>query len=347
MFRVDALALCFSLAGLLVVVHNLGKKSIYWAVPLFLASIFTKQSYIVAPLATIIYLFFKDRGRCMYFTFFMGLGGTLLIGLCTLVFGTSFLAQTFLVGSQPHNLHIGASLLKLVLYSIPAVLAFSIAYIITKVRGKEFDLFSLYFVLAVTMCILLITKEGAWLNYAIELVAAGSILVGLLMGKLLNRANPKSLEQFLVVAALIILPLSPMGSWYNYHLPDSVKESYVEILPKLEAVADPVICEDATLAMQAGRDVIWEPSVFVLGGYYRTTWNQTPFVNSISAREFSLIVLNYDVTTWWLPQDDLPYPKPYERLTGEMAQAIVDNYYLEWNSSSYWVYYPKWELVTR
>jgi hypothetical protein len=131
-----------------------------------------------------------------------------------------------------------------------------------------------------------------------------------------------------------------MGSWYNYHLPEDVKNSYKVVLPILETSADPILCEDATLAMQAGRSVIWEPSVFVLGGYYKTSWDQTPFVNKIESKSFSTIVLNYDVTTWWLPQESLPYPKPYERLTEEMAQAIVDNYALVWNSSSYWVYKP-------
>jgi 4-amino-4-deoxy-L-arabinose transferase-like glycosyltransferase len=345
MFRVDALALCFSLAGLFAVVKGIGNKTIYWAVPLFLAAIFTKQSYVVAPVATIVYLFFKDRGRSFYFTGFMVIGGGILLGLCSAVFGRDFLIQTFLVGSQPHNWHIGGSLLKLVIYSIPAITALSLAYIVARIKNKEWDLFSIYFVLSVGMCILLITKEGAWLNYAIELVAAGSILVGLLLGKLLNRATPKCYQQVILIAILLILPLSPIGSWYNYHLPENVKESYRYILPDLQNAKDPVLCEDATLLMQSGKQVIWEPSVFVLGGYYKTTWNQTPFVNKISSQDFSMVVLNYDVETWWLPQDPLPYPKPYERLTEEMAQAIVDNYYLSYNTSSYWVYFPKWAEV--
>jgi hypothetical protein len=131
-----------------------------------------------------------------------------------------------------------------------------------------------------------------------------------------------------------------MGSWYNYHLPDSFRDSYKVIIPVLENSSDPILCEDATLLMQAGRQIVWEPSVFVQGGYYKTTWNQTPFVDSLQSKEFNVIVLNYEVSTWWLPQEPLPYPRPHERLTEEMAQAIVDNYHLEYNSSTYWMYLP-------
>jgi hypothetical protein len=123
-------------------------------------------------------------------------------------------------------------------------------------------------------------------------------------------------------------------------VPENVKESYVEIMPYLESTTGPVICEDATLAMQAGVGLVWEPSVFVQGGYYRDIWDQTPFVEQIESKDFKVVVLNYPVETWWLPQDPLPYPRPHERLTEEMAQAIVDNYSLVWNSSSYWMYLP-------
>lgn len=341
MFRVDALALFFTLIGLFIVVCNLDNKKILWSVPFFLLAIFTKQSYIIAPVSVIIFLFFKDRGMCLRESILLFIGGISLVGICTLVFGNSFIQQTFLVGSQPHNWHLGWNLIKLVLYSLPAILAFSLSYLICKLRDRKLDLFSIYFILSACMCILLITKEGAWLNYAMEFVVASSILVGLLLGRLINKNTPKLFVEILLIAVLIILPLSPLGSWYNYKLPKDISVSYDKIQPILENSSNPVICEDATLAMRSGKSLVWEPSVFVLGGYYRTTWNQTPFVTQIKDKKFSAIVLNYNLSTWWLPQDSLPYPKPYERLTEEMATAIRDNYYLEYNSKTYWLYLPK------
>jgi hypothetical protein len=188
---------------------------------------------------------------------------------------------------------------------------------------------------------MLITKNGAWLNYSIETTAAGCILVGLLMGRLLNRATRGCYWQFLLITIMLVLPVSPQGPWLNYKLPIDVQKSYPIIEEALLQVDDPVLCEDASLLMRTNKIVSWEPSVFVLGGYYKTTWNQTPFVNKIENSEFNLIVLNYDVDTWWLPQNTLPYPQPCERLTEEMATAIVSNYSLVWNSSSYWMYSPK------
>ena len=340
LFRVDALALFLSVAGLYTVVRSLGSWKVQLSIPLFLLAIFTKQSYVAAPVAVAVYLFVKDRPRSLWFVGLLGLGGALLVGLCTLVFGSSFVEQTFLVGSQPHTLKLGANLLRIVLYSIPVVLMFSVTWVLLKIKHREWDLFAIYFTLALAMCLVLIFKQGAWLNYAQELVVISSILVGLLLGHLLNKGSLTFKKQFIFVGILLILPLSPMGSWYNYEPPTGVQTSYEVLRPILENVDDPVICEDATLAMEAGRTLVWEPSVFVLGGYYKASWNQSPFVESLASKSYSVIVLNYDVTTWWLPQDPLPYPKPYERLTKEMATAIVDNYYLAWNSSSYWLYLP-------
>jgi len=268
-------------------------------------------------------------------------GGLALLGICTAIFGTSFLEQTFLVGSQPHSLHAGGNLLYYCALSMPVIIVFGLAYIVFRVKGKRVDLFSIYLPLTLIICLCLIFKQGAWLNYFMEFVAASSIAIGLLLGALLNRRTHKCLWQFLFISLVVMLPLGGIVR-YGGGITSGTEEAYRVIRPQIESTLSPVICEDATLLMEAGKFPVWEPSVFVLGGYYKTTWNQTPFVREIESKSFGLIVLNYNVSTWWEDQRGLSYPVPQERLTEEMATAIVSSYHLDYNVSNYWVYIPNW-----
>ena len=323
-----------------VAYRTLGTKRIYWSIPFFLAALFTKQDYISAPVAVIVYLFFKDRTRCYKFIGCMTVGGLILVGICTLVFGKSFIYQTFLVGSQPFSVSSGTLLLKIVFTSALAIIGLALGYIVYTIKRKELNLFCIYFVFTTILCFILISKKGAWLNYSIEAVAVGAILSGMLMGAVLKKSTVKTKWQFIVLACLVLFPIGAMRSGYGLDLRQVEIADRITVTSILKNVSDPVICEDATILMEANKQVIWEPSVFVLGGYYKSKWSQTPFVNELKSEKFNLIVLNYNLSTWWLPQDDLPYPHPHERLTEEMATAIVNNYHLTYNGSGYWIYAP-------
>lgn len=57
--RVDTLGLFFSFAGMVLILKGNGRKFAFPAMVLFLLSLYTKQSFVAAPGAALIYLFFE------------------------------------------------------------------------------------------------------------------------------------------------------------------------------------------------------------------------------------------------------------------------------------------------
>ena len=337
LFRVDSLALALTLAGMYVAVRNLTTKGILWSVPLFVLAFYTKQVYLAAPLAVGIYLLLKDRKLAAQFGgLYVGLV-SLLLGVAMWITGGYFWEHTFLVGSQPFSTGKWAYLVVLAVLGAPAVLAVGSAYLVSSLRKCRVpDVLLIYFLLALAIALVGMAKEGAWLNYFIESVAAASILVGLQL-KRLESGGLLLPFAYGVVAALSLISAR---TWVIPSFPEYTSEAYSKISGYMQEVGSDIISEDAALLMRNGGGILWEPSVFVLGGYYKTVWDQTPFVEDLESKRFDLIVLNYDVNTWWLPQGDLPYPVPHERLTEEMATAIVGSYQLKDNIGNYWVYEP-------
>ena len=82
----DMLGLLFSLIGVLLV---LGKK-IYWSIPLFLLAFLTKQVFITAPIAVVLYLVFKRESRKTGIIFLLGYISSLLITLGVIQIRTFF-----------------------------------------------------------------------------------------------------------------------------------------------------------------------------------------------------------------------------------------------------------------
>ena len=76
--RVDCLALFFTMAGLLLLEK---RPSPFPAGLCFILAIWTKQSFLAAPLASVIYLAFTDRKKCLRLTLFLGALVSLSLGL--------------------------------------------------------------------------------------------------------------------------------------------------------------------------------------------------------------------------------------------------------------------------
>ena len=190
----DMLALMFTILGVFLVVRN----KIFWAVPIFVLAVFTKQSYIIAPLAVVFYLLLKDRKQVLPFTCCLGV--SLLVPFIAINYGThgefyrhiiSFPIQS----GGPGIVDLSLTLRELGILFVLNIIALSLGIggLIFNLVKRQIGLIEIWFCLTTLLMVCTIGKPGASSNYGLESIASacvlGSIFVGTLLDKGLRRFN--------------------------------------------------------------------------------------------------------------------------------------------------------------
>lgn len=349
-FRVDMLALFFSLAGIALALKFLGTRKVLWAIPLFVLAVYTKQTYLAAPIAIILYLFLKDRKLSYWFTgLFAGLCGIIMGIGAALTNGQFFYHSLIYTGAQAFSINWTRFSYHVTLIFKYGVVVYFLAvyYFLGKLFRRETDLLGIYFLVATLIMLFLIGKNGSWVNYGLESYAVACILTGIVfeMGIAKVKVLKDAMANFArsAVLGILLLTLLIPFNWAVPRLPAEESE-YPIVMQYIRETDGPIICEDASLLVSAGKDVIWEPSVFVQGGLAERgsepTWNQAQFVSDIETGRFLLIILEYDILEFYNPDRNFLCDPSHERLTPEMAGAIRDNYRLKDATGRFWVYEP-------
>jgi hypothetical protein len=81
LMRVDLLGVCLGLGGLLLVQRGVGQTRVLWAMPLLLLSLYVKPSLIAAPVAALLWLFFRDWRRALILGALLAAAGGLIFAL--------------------------------------------------------------------------------------------------------------------------------------------------------------------------------------------------------------------------------------------------------------------------
>lgn len=207
------------------------------------------------------------------------------------------------------------------------------------ISDKEKRLFSIYFLLAALVS-LSCGKEGSAVNYLIELIVAGSILMGFAIAEL----NRDILYARIFIPIILLVQLYCMihvvympAYWYgtpqyrttptlrNFDLVESV-ERMVRQTP------GDVLSDDASLLVRTGKPVLFQP--FIMSTLARQgKWDQSKFVRDIRQKKFSMLILYFPLK----PNT----PDMYERYTPEMINALMDNYEAVDYRHPYWIHRPK------
>ena len=325
-FRVDMLGLFFSLLGLYFFFQN-NKLTI--PILCFLAALYTKQTFIGAPLAVAIFLFLTNKKRAFIFVVFMVFFYTIILLLINYFTHGEFYKHNFLYNL---NIFIFKQAMKHYIWALQnhAILVlFSLVYIFYSFANKKFSVLVIYFIIS---CIITISvgKIGANMNYFFEMIALACILTGFCLEKLKNDIDEKIYNYLSTGAILIQLilflhmpyltePTATKLTWEN-----SKKLSEIVVNTKGE-----IISEDAGLLVKNGKTVLFQPFEFTQLANQKI-WNQTRFINDIKNKRFTLIILSFDLNC----QVD------EERLTPEMAEAIKENYSANQKIDEYFLYQP-------
>ncbi|MEJ2208852.1 MAG: hypothetical protein P8129_07430 [Anaerolineae bacterium] len=312
------------------------RRLAFWlATVLFVAALYTKQSFLFAPAVALVYLFVVDRRAALGMAAAMaGLGGGLFVVL-NVVTGGGF--WTSLVVSNV-NPFLWPEFWKQVadFFGTFAPLALLAAWYLAdkflldrstplRARLSPLDLY----LPASLVSLWLAGKAGAWENYFFEALAALSLAAGLGLARLARRPGwlPRLAAPALVLAQVIFMWHTPSVAQDYLAL---TRRSNEAMAPILAATPDPIVSEDMGLLVT--NDKVMNYCSFQYSQLARAgRWDQHWELGQLRQRAFSLVILEQDTR---LDVDR------YQRFTRAFLSELDRNYRHSRNVGKYAIYEP-------
>ncbi len=333
--RVDMMALGFSLLGLWVLYRSeKGTYHILLACALFLLSIFTRQTYLLAgPLAALAWLWHKDKRKALLFGLSFGISSLLIFGIINLITHGGFYTNIVIANINQYEISRMLSLFSQLIMIWPFVIIITLVAAIacvglplfriksTEIRSKEqeFTIFGIgFFCLGGLVSALTIGKVGSDINYFLELIAGCSILGVVGLNYLVAHKTAikftalglLSLQMIWVLAAAFMLIRSTID-WRSNNL-----ANYDALFTRVQnAVREGTVLSDDYLDMVvlSGQHIYYQP--FEYGQLYQAgAWEPTKFTEEIMRGSFPLIVIGGETI-----EKPCCWPAP-------VARAMADNY---------------------
>jgi hypothetical protein len=316
--RVDMLAIAMNFVGVVLVLRSFRRPWLFYgAMACFVMAVYSKQTEVVAAIATTAVIFTVARGlarRVLCFGLVLG-----FIPLSVLMIATNggFLRHIVLYNVNRFDLwafyHAGAPAVWHLVYFTLAVVSLrlgwrgltaqsgrmTISALRDRLRSNSFDrvlvIFTLY--LIGTSCLLVtLAKSGSWFNYLVEWMCVWSVLIGLLVGRCVavlgdaTRGRPLGpLHAFATFAAIAVQAVALPQGWNASALDGALYPDMSRLQAMVAETAKPVLSDDMVLLMRAGKTVPWEPSIFgELAGLAR--WDESLIVDRIHARWFAFVI---------------------------------------------------------
>uniref|UniRef100_A0A7C4THN1 Glycosyltransferase RgtA/B/C/D-like domain-containing protein n=1 Tax=candidate division WOR-3 bacterium TaxID=2052148 RepID=A0A7C4THN1_UNCW3 len=326
LFRIDMLGLFFSLLGLYIFIQT---NRIFLPILCFLAALYTKPTFVSAPLALAIFLLLTEKKKGFIFIFLMSLSYATIFLLINHLTSGGFYKHTFLYNL---NIFIFKQAIKqyiLTLQNHTILILFSLFYLFYTFTEKKISILTIYFIIS---CIIAVSvgKIGSNLSYFYEMIALSCILTGLSLEKFKNGVNEK-IYNYLSNAAILLQLIIFLHMPYLTE-PSATRLSLKNSRRLSEIVAHTdgsILSEDGSLLIKNSKPILFQFFEFTQLANQKI-WNQTEFVRDIKNRQFALIILSFDVNCF---VDE-------ERLTPEMAEAIRGNYYVVDKIGDYYLYKP-------
>ena len=325
--RVDNTALMFSLLGIFLAMKYEGNNKLYASVPFFVLSVYTKQTYIAAPIATFIYLLINGRSKkaLRFISFFAFTAAAVFL---TINQATAGLFYTYVInGGSTHGFSV-EQMLTFYLYLFRDCVYFILFLTATALAAEEytkkrFRLTTLYFIFA-SLLTVTVGSAGAALNYFIEAIAAGSILFGLAADRITKNTQSKPDIKSIICLMLILglfFSILLDYEWYSRDRDrDAAAKDYEALSSIIKNANGPILSEDASLLVLNNRS----GDIFEFFALSRLSeaglWNQSELINEIRSQRFEEVILHIDVT-----KDTTNEPENY-RFTKEMIEEIRNKY---------------------
>jgi len=300
-YRVDLPALLLSLAGVAVGVAGWRDRRLYLAALLFAGSIYTKQNYVLAPVALGLWLLLQDWRRAIRLAITLGLIGGLPFLALQWVTNGAFLFDLLIANLIPFSLSqlraaladFGRTHAGLLLLAAGGFLAGSdwqrhryTGNFCTSV-SLWLSPWHLYLMLAI-LSLFLAGKAGAWENYFLEALALVVLFVGRGLAAVPVGSRRSLLAALLLLAQLPLLWHDPAPALRLFRETQAVCEA---LLPRLRQEQGPILAEEMGLLVLSGHPVLYfsfEYAQLAAAGLWDQSWE----LEGLSRGEFSLVILN-------------------------------------------------------
>lgn len=335
LLRIDLLALALSMAGLTIFIRwPSSRLAMIGGGLLLLAAIYTRQSYaLAAPLAAFGWLWQEQgRRRALELTAVVGGLGLLLFLVLTLLTGGGFFFHIVRANVNAFSWERVWELFRAAGELMPVLIVSGLLLIILgykKVAGWQF--LALY-LLGGFLSALTIGKVGSNINYFLELSAALSLLVGMMLAWRQDTRWQSSLLMLLLALQLGWLvrgTMERLDAGLSSRRQDQGAISQLELL--LINADGPVLADEYMgLLTRPNRPLHLQPfevSQLANDG----VWDQTPLLQEIGNQIFPYILIHHFS----------PYPLYRERWTPEMLEAIETHYRPSQTLAGTVVYTPK------
>ena len=318
-FKPDLLTLSLTVSGLAVARRWPAWPGLGWAVGLFTLAFFSKQTALVGPLAVGLWLL-TGRGPWRSFGLAMAglLGGLFLLGNVVLDGGlwthvVLFQQLPWSRGQLAHNLE------KLV-DTYPWLLAAVGLALLWPVAGRpgaapdqagpvrlgrwRWPMSLPVWYLAAVLPVVLAANGRIGVNYGLllDLFPPLCLVVGVAAAEL--GGQPGAWRRWLgaVVSGLVlvqaVLPNSP-ATWYSANrMPAPERARQMAAVAGIVAQAPgQILSEDLHLLLRASKPIVYDDPFMMAQTAQRGLWDERRFVADLEAQHFSLVLLEYDITT--------------------------------------------------
>lgn len=353
--RVDTLGILFSVGGMYLWLRSEKTNDAIVAAVLLTAAVFTKHSFLAAPLSCLVYGFIsRDRRRFLFLLLLAVLigGGYALINLIT---GGGLFNHLFTYTAN--KFHFWRMTTGLGMYFqktwILQVVAIS-SLVMPGVASDQRRMLGWYYFFA-HLTLLTYGFTGSDSNYFIEPLLSVSLLAAFAFEKFNSdiseiKPAPFSMKTlgFLLLLAIVVTGRFIETSEFKVHRMNADRLQGGKDIIRLCATREgDVLCEDASFTFLAGKPVVIQPYIMTL--LQRTgKWDEEPFLQTIRDRRYDLVILRVDLND--------PYNTEqrggaweiagFDRWTDGMEDAIRQNYELSEPidagvGNTYWFIYQR------
>lgn len=328
--RVDLLALSLSLLGIYIILfHWKSNLGILLATVLFTASIYTRQSYLLAgPLGSSVWLLKNDRKKFYLFFFTLLLLNSSIFIYLNISTENGFFNNVVTANINEYSIIRLLSLLKNFIIIWPIVITFVVITSISRLRDflkrrqisniPNILFFLLPYIMAASITTLTIGKVGSDINYFLELIVALLLSFSLL----LNLSGSKStslnlLYKLSILSQLLwILVIILVINMRNVLQLKSDIGQYEKIYKETESATKVgnVLSDDyLDMVVISGQQIYYQP--FEYGQLFKAgIWNPNNLVMEIEEKKFPLIIIGGTELN-----KECCWPEP-------ISEAILNNY---------------------
>jgi len=317
LLRVDLPGLLLALVGLYLVATC--RRPVLAAL-CFLAALFTKPTFVAAPLASLFYLALARRwamARRLAATLVLGgLSGLALLAALTRGWA---LFHMFLAFPDPYSLHLYATrIAPFFVRNLPLV-AGTVLLAVTAFRRRHPSLPLLYAALATVMT-LTAGKWGSDANHFLEWQAALALAAGIGYAEFCSHPGTESAVALIPLTMAIIIGFGLSNPAGLSPLLRDCREAY----RLAQQTPGEVLSENPGAAVLSGKTV-WLSNAFEFRSLSAAgRLNPQPLIGMVEGRFFSLILLQEDLPT--LAQQVSQPPTENTIWSREFVQALGQNY---------------------